>query len=364
MTRRWFLSLALLVFAGCPESGGGGGGAGGPTSATPTSGKAELNVLIFSEYIDPALLKEFEAKHGAPVNLSFFESSEELLQKLQYAGGKSQFDLVIATNQLIQTLGRLALIQKLDHAKLKNLGNLAPRFKEASYDPGYAWSVPYQWGTVGLVYEKSKLAEPPGWSALFDPAKQPGSFYLIDEMRDQLGVALKSLGHSVNSTDPEQVKAAGQLLLQAKGSEKCKGFKAGLEGVKSVLGGNADLAVAWNGDAVKGIGESQGKLAFVLPPEGSIAWVDCMVIPSEAPRPDLAHAFIDFILEPEVGGKLSNFIKYATPNQAALPHVNEQDRNDPAIYPPEAALAKLEYLVDLGDKAKLYDEVWTAVKSR
>ena len=359
MTRRLLLALApLLLLAGCPQGGAGGAGSTGP------SGGDQLNLLIFSEYIDPALLEEFKRRTGAAVEPSYFESSEELMQKLQYAGGKSQFDVVIASNQLIQTLGRLQLIQRLDHAKLKHLGNLAPRFKEASYDPGFAWSVPYQWGTVGLVYEKAKFAEPPGWSALFDPARQPGSFFLIDEMRDQLGVALKSLGHSANSTDPEQVKAAGQLLLQAKASERCKGFKAGLEGMKSVLGGNADLAVAWNGDAVKGIAESEGRLAFVLPPEGSIAWVDCMVIPAEAPRPDLAHAFIDLLLEPEAGAKLSDFIKYATPNQAALPHVNERDRNDPAIYPPEEVAAKLEYLVDLGDAAKLYDEVWTAVKSR
>lgn len=358
---RWlapWLPLALsLTLLGCPPAEDPGTAGQGPT------GPGELNLLIYSEYIPPELLEEFQRRSGAPVRVSLFEGNEEMMQKLQLGGGKSQFDLVVASNQLIKTMGHLGLIQKLDHARLKNLGHLAPRFKDPSYDPGCAWSVPYQWGSVGVLYDAQKLPQlAPTWKVLFE--QPPGSFVLIDEMRDQLGAALISLGHSVNTTDPAQVKAAGERVLAAKQRPQALGFEGGVGGKNKVLGGAADLAVVWNGDAVRAIEESQGRLAFVIPEEGSIGWVDCMVIPAEAPRPDLAHAFIDFILEPEVGAKLSNFTKYATPNQAALPHVREADRQNPAIYPSEATQAKLEYLVDLGADQRLYDEVWTAVKSR
>lgn len=342
---------ALLV--ACPSSSPGGGASGPP----------ELNLLIYSEYIPDELLQGFQARTGSPVRISLFEGNEEMMQKLQLGGGKSQFDVVVASNQLIQTMAHLSLIQKLDPAQLPNVSHLMPRFRDPKYDPGCAYSVPYQWGTVGLLYDK-KLTVEPSWSALFDPAKQPGSFVLIDEMRDQLGAALISLGHSVNSTDPAQVKAAGERLLAAKQSPKALGFEGGVGGKNQVLGGTADLAVVWNGDAVRAIEESKDRLAFVIPQEGSIGWVDCMVIPAEAPHAALAHQFIDYILDPEVGAKLSDFTKYATPNQDALDKVRAADRQNPVIYPPAAVQDKLEYLVDLGPDQKLYDEVWTAVKSR
>lgn len=362
VTRRALLAVSLLaLLAGCPPAGpppppSGGGAAAGPN---------QLELLIYSEYIDPALLAEFEQKHGAPVKVSLFESPDEMLQKVQLGGGKSQFDLIVASSQHVATMARLGLIKRLDHAALPNLGNVAPRFKDAAYDPGFAHSVPYQWGTVGILWDKEKVkALEPSWSVIFDPAKQPGTFWLIDDMRDQLGAALKSLGHSVNSGDAAQLKAAGELVLKAKQSEKCLGFEGGVGGKNKVLGGTADLAVVWNGDALKAIDESKGRLAFAIPAEGASCWVDCMVIPAEAPRPDLAHAFIDFILDPQVGARLSNFNRYASPNQAALPHIRPEDRDNPCVYPPEALLAKLELLADLGEGAKLYDEVWTAVKSR
>ena len=354
-----FLALGLL---GCPSDG---------PSPSPVTGEggapAELNLFLYSEYIDPQILADFTKEHGTEVHVSLFESTEEMLAKLQHAAGTTQYDLVVAPNQAIAAMRRLNLIQPLDHAKLPHLGNLAPRFRDPAYDPNSTTSVAYQWGTVGLMHRQGLLpeGERPSWSLLFDPAQHPGTFVLLDEARDQLGVALKFLGHSVNATDPAALKKAGELLLEAKRAQKARGFEGGVGGKNRVAAGSVDMAVVWNGDAVRAMDEvGQDKVSFVIPKEGSIIWTDALVITSGAPNPDGAHALIDYLLRPEVGARLSAFTKYATPNQAALPHLPAADRENSAIYPSEEVLSTLEYLTDVGAHTRLYDEVWTAVKAR
>ncbi|MCA8921322.1 MAG: spermidine/putrescine ABC transporter substrate-binding protein [Planctomycetes bacterium] len=354
---RWLLlTLTALCLLGCPAPSSGSG-AGGPEA---------LNLYIWSEYLDPALVEAFTKETGTPVKVSLFESTEEMLAKLQHAAGTSQYDLVVVANQSVPAMVRLELIQPLDPAKLPHRAGLDPSFRNPPYDPEERYSVPYQWGTVGLLYDAQKHPQlEPSWAVLFDPARQVGPFLLIDEARDQLGVALKYLGHSVNSTDPEQLKAAGELLLAAKRSEACLGFEGGVGGKNRVAGGLADLAVVWNGDANRAIEEApEGKLAFVVPREGSIGWCDVLVLTREAPNPAAAHAFVDFLLRPENAARLAAYTKYATPVGAAREHLPEADRANPVIYPPDAVRATLESLTDVGDSLPLYDEVWTAVKAR
>lgn len=359
---RLLLALCLSLCAlGCPPPADAPAGEGG--------GQAEakqVNLYIWSEYMDPALLEQFKAETGNEVQVSLFESTEEMLAKLQHAAGTSQYDLVVASNQSVPALVRLGLIQPLDPALLPHAKGLDPAFRGQPYDPQDRYCVPYQWGTVGLLYDRQKHPDlEPSWGVIFDPARQVGPFLLIDEARDQLGVALKYLGHSVNARDVEQVKAAGELLLAAKQSDKCLGFEGGVGGKNRVAGGLADMAVVWNGDAYRAIQEdTQGRLAFVVPREGSIGWCDVMVLTSQAPHPQAAQALIDFLLRPEIAARLSAFTKYATPVAAAMEHVPQADRENPVIYPPAQVRATLESLTDLGDDLRLYDEVWTAVKAR
>ena len=202
---------------------------------------------------------------------------------------------------------------------------------------------------------------------VFDAAKQPGPFVLIDSMRDMMAAALKFQGKSINTKSPEELKAAGDVILQAKKSKNMLGFQGGVGGKDMVVSGNAALAIVYNGDAIRAIMEEpkeERKLDFVVPKEGTLIWVDTMVIPAKAPNADAAHKFINYILDGEVGAKLSNFNRYATPNFASMPKINAEDRANPAIYPSEELMKKMEYLEDVGDATRLYDEVWTAVKSR
>ncbi len=324
----------------------------------------QVNVYMYSEYIDPEICKAFEKKTGIKVRIDVYEETEEMMAKLQQAGGVSQYDVVVVSDHAIPVLGKLRLIQPLDHGQIPNFKNLSKTFTNAPYDRGNKFSVPYQWGTVGLMYRKDKIAKlDPSWGLFFDPAKQPGPFVLINSMRDMLAAALKYEGHSVNSRKKEELRSAGKLVLDAKKSEKCLGFEGGVGGKNKVLAGNAVLAIVYNGDAVRALDEDKN-VGFALPKEGTVIWVDAMTITAKSSHVRAAHQFINFILDPKIGAMLSDFNRYATPNAASLPLINKDDRKNPAIYPSEAMIKQMEYLADLDKDTPLYDEIWTAVKSR
>jgi spermidine/putrescine transport system substrate-binding protein len=254
----------------------------------------------------------------------------------------------------------------LDHSKIPNLKNLEARFTGPAFDDGNKYSVPYQWGTVGLLYDKKKLARlDPTWGALLDPKKIQGTFVLMDEMRDMLGVALKFKGYSSNTTSAEEIRQAGRALQDAKAHAKCLGFKGGIGAVQDVKDGSAEMAIVWNGDAQKAMLEDKdGRLAYIIPKEGSIIWIDVLLLMRRAPQPELAYKFINFVLAPEVGARISAFTKQATPNAVARAQLPEEDRKNPAIYPPDEIAKSLEHHKDVGDTLKVFDEVWTSVKAR
>jgi spermidine/putrescine transport system substrate-binding protein len=330
-------------------------------SATAASA-AEVRVYMYSEYIDPEIPKQFEKLTGTKVVIDVYEAQEEMLAKLR-AGGASQYDVVVASDVVVQPLIKLHLVRKLDPKLIPNAANVAAMFRDPAFDRGNLYSWPYQWGTVGLMYRKDAVKGPVSWNLIFDAARQPGPFVLMDEMRSQIGVALKVLGRPMNSREPADLKSAGDLLLTAKGSSKCLGFSGGVDGKNKVMAGEATVAVVYNGDAVKAMAENQD-VAFAVPVEGSIVAVDNLLVCVAAPHPEAAHAFIDYILDAKVGAQLSNFNRYATPNQAALPFIAPADAANPAIYPPADLTRKLSSLEDVGADSRLYDEVWTAVKSR
>jgi spermidine/putrescine transport system substrate-binding protein len=333
-------------------------------SSQPTGKPTPLAVYMYSEYIDPEIPKAFENLTGTKVRIDVYEATEEMMAKLQQAGGVSQYDVVIVSDHAIPVLAKLGLIRALDRTKLPNIKNVSERFRDPPYDPGSRFSVPYQWGTMGLMYRKDKVAAmEPSWAMLFDPTKQPGPFLLIDSMRDMMAAALKYLGLSVNSRNPQELKRAGELILRTKKSPKALGFEGGVGGKNKVVAGEAILAIVYNGDAIRAIDEDKD-VDFVLPKEGTIIWVDAMTIPAKAPNPRAAHTFINFILDAKVGAQLSDFNRYATPNAASLPLVSKADRENPGIYPPDEMVKKMEYLQDVGKDTRLYDEVWTAIKAR
>jgi spermidine/putrescine transport system substrate-binding protein len=350
----------LLALAGCSNNEKPTPAPEPPKPAAP----AEFNLLIFSEYIDEKIVADFEKKEGVRVRITTYESTEEMESKLSYGGADNQYDVIVVASQVVPRFVRKGLLRPLDHAQLPNLKNLDARFSGPGFDEGNKHAVPYQWGTAGLMYDKKKLPSlDPSWAVLLDPKKQAGPFYLMDEMRDMLGIVLKYMGKSSNSTDPNDIREASRILKEAKATPKCLGFK-GIGSVQDLLAGSADMIVMWNGYALKAVSEQKDRFAYILPKEGSIIWVDTLVIPQKAPKPELAHKFLNFLMEPEIGARVSAFVRYATPNAASKAFIAPEDLKNPVIYPSEDTLSRLEAHRDVGEAVQLFDEAWTAVKAR
>lgn len=229
------------------------------------SGAGTLYFLNWADYIPEELIQKFEAETGAKVVLDTFESPEAMLAKLK-AGADQEFSLVVAPDYYVLQMARDGLIAPLDKGKLKNLANLDPFFLDPPYDPGLQYSVPYLWGTTGIAYREDLVTGPvDSYAVFFAPEAQVGPFLLLDEMRETIGAALKYLGYSVNTTDPEALAKAKELLLAAK--ERSVGFAGGLRALNRILAGDAALSLAYSGDVLQAREEDQ-RLRYTLAKEG------------------------------------------------------------------------------------------------
>lgn len=332
------------------------------TLSSPLRGAdGKLNVFIWSEYLDPEVVKEFEQQFACKVTVDVYEDAESMLAKLQ-GGGTALYDLVVPPDHLVPTMVKLNLLAPMRPANLPNLKNLEAKFASPPYDRGNRFSVAYQWGTVGILLRPAAgrpVAE--SWGLVFDARQQPGKFVLIDSVRDCLGAALKFQGHSFNSTEPAHLKAARDLVIETK--RRVTGFDGSVGAKNKVVAKTVSAAIVYSGEAARAMTDDPA-LRYIIPREGSQIWVDNLCIPAKAPHRDLAEKFINYVLEARVGARLSNFLQYATPNAAAKPFIKPEDLKNPAIYPPPDVMAKLEFLEDLGAKTRLYDEAWTQVKAK
>ncbi len=349
------LSVLLLSFSCAPKQETPAKQAAAP------AGPCELNLFIWSEYMDEEILKSFEQKYGCKVTTSLYESNEDMVAKLQ-GGGTSLYDVVVPGQYIIGPMSKLGLLVELDHSKLPNIANLDDKFRNPSYDPGNKHSVAYQWGTVGIyARKKNGAALDESWKLLFDKSQQPGPFLLMDSSREMLGSALKALGKSVNTVNVDELKAARDLLLDAK--KRSQGFEGGVGAKNKVRSQDVAAAVVYNGDAVRE-GEGFPDAYYFVPQEGGVIWVDNLAIPAKAPNLEAAYKFINYLLDAQIGAQLSNYNQFATPNKAAKAHIKPADLANPALYPPEEMMAKLEFIEDMGANNQLYDEIWTQVKSQ
>ena len=329
------------------------------------AGAAEkITVYQYSEYIDPEIPKAFTAATGIDVNLQFYETQEDMLNRMRQPGGAAQYDVIVATDVIIPQIMGLKLVQKADPKLIPNAKNIATHLAKPIFDPQQEYVFPYQWGTVGLVYRTSVIQMKPeevSWSLILGN-KPAGRFIFMDEMKSCVGSVLRAAGHSVNSVDAGELKAAGDTLAKAKANGLCLGFAGGVDGRDRVIKGEADIAMVYNGDAVKVLPED-GSVAFANPKEGTVRWVDCMMISSGSKNVSGAAKWINFILDPKVGAQLFNFNRYATPNSASMPMINDKDRTNVAVYPTAEQLKVTESQRDLGKSERVYKDIWTAVKS-
>lgn len=327
-----------------------------------------LYIFNWSQYMSPKAIQAFEKQYDVQVVQSYYNSNPEMFAKLR-AGGDSQYDIIVPSSYYVPRLIHTGLIQPLNKKEIPNYDNLMPKFKDPSYDPGGQYTAAYQWGDTGIAYNVRTLGkQPASWSILFDPKANPGyPFAMGTDAQVMLGSACAALGYPYDCKGRAQWKKAAKLILKTKKRANFSGFQGGTPTLKQLARGNIAAGVTFNGDYVydkeenpKGFKDIQ----FVVPREGAELWVDSMAIPAHAPHPKLANQFINFILKPRIGARLSNYNAYASPNKAARPYL-DKSLTRPPVMPTDAQMQRLHFTPAIaGDNLQFVQQLWTEVQSR
>lgn len=333
-----------------------------------------VNVFNWSDYIEPSIIEDFTKETGIKVVYDVFDSNEILETKL--LAGASGYDIVVPTASFLSRQIQAGVFQKLDKAKLTNLGNTWDMVNEriAIYDPGNEYAVDYMWGTTGIGYNKKKVMERLGtdkidsWSVIFDPASAAKladcGIYMLDSATDILPAALNYLGLKPDSKAPEDLAKAEELMLAIRPS--IRKFHSS-EYINGLANGDICVAVGFSGDMfiaqTRAIEAKQGvEIDYSVPKEGALMWFDVMAIPADAKNVDEAHQFINYILRPEVAAKASNFVTYANGNKASQALIDPAITGNPSIYPDAATLAKLYTITAASPKEqRVMTRTWTKI---
>jgi spermidine/putrescine transport system substrate-binding protein len=334
---------------------------GGPVAAAeaPPAPARELVFLNWADYVDPDLVREFEARANARVKMVYFEGDEAregLLAKSQGRG----YDLVVINGPLLEAYRRLGWLAPLTPAEVPNLEHIDPRWLDAY--PARGWAVPYTWGTTGIAY-RSDLVDRPitTWRQFFHPSDAlRGKISLIKASRDVVGMALKALGHSLNSEVPAELDAAEALLRAQRPFVRTYSY-VDLDERSELVTGEVAVAMMYNGDALM-VREHEPRIAYALPEEGGAIWVDYLAVLQASPNQRLAAELINFLNEPDNAARLAQFLYYATPNRAAEQRLPQEFLADPTIYPSAAALQRSEFAKTLAPRAtQRYNRIFDAL---
>lgn len=318
---------------------------------------AELNIYAWSGEVPQEIVDDFAKETGITVTFDTYDSNETMMAKL--SAGASGYDLIEPSQYTVQVLAKQGLLKELDHAKIPNLGNLGAPFKDVSYDPGQKWSVPYIWGTTGFAYNEDCVKTPPtSWKALWDPQYE-GRIYMLDNMLAAYIAGLQVNGFKAGTTTPAEIEKATQSLIDQK---KVLGGYNSTNFGDLVASGEACIVQGWNGSIAQ-VMATNPKVKYVVPDEGGSMWIDGFAIPSSAKNVEEAYKFIDYITRPDVAAKAANLSKSATVIDKAKELLPKEVVENAAIYPAEDKLMKADFILDVGDATKLYQDGWTKVKT-
>ena len=361
MKRRVFLfPAAVFLGTACLLSGCG------KKSATDNAG--EVYVYNWGEYIDEAVITMFEEETGIKVVYDMFETNEEMYPVIE-AGGVN-YDVICPSDYMIQKMIENDLLAELNFDNIPNISEIDPEFMERSkaFDPENKYSVPYTWGTVGILYNTSMVAPedvPTKWADLWDE-KFKGEILMQDSVRDAFMVALKSLGYSMNTKNESELQEAKDLLIQQKPLVQAYVVDQVRD---KMIGGEAAIGVIYSGemlyiqDEVASLGLDYD-LEYVLPEEGTNVWIDSWVIPKNAKNKENAEKWIDFLCRPDIAKMNFEYITYAPPNKGAFDLLDEEIQNNKAVFPDIDSLKNCEVFQYLGDNVdSIYNDLWKEVKS-
>ncbi len=329
--------------------------------ALPLAGLAEevVNVFNWEDYISQDALDLFTKETGITVNYMNFTTNEDMIVKVR--NSPSSFDVVFPSDYLIERMIAENLLAPIDFANVPNFKYIESSLVNPTYDPTNAYSVPYMWGTVGILYNKTMVDEPvTSWGILFDQ-KYKNNVFMIDSIRDCLGVTLKYLGYSMNTRDPLELSAAKDLLIKQKKDGIVKAYQVD-ETKDKMVAGEAALALVWSGDAEYAI-DLNPDLAYAVPDEGSNVWVDGMVILKDAKNKENAEKFIDFMSRPDVAKMNCEEIWYSSPNTGAIELMGPDYQNNLTMNPTQDIVDRCEFFSDIQDFISIYNAMWLEIKS-
>lgn len=317
-----------------------------------------VNVYNWGEYIDPDLITKFEEETGIQVIYSNFATNEEMYTKIKNGG--STYDLIVPSDYMLERMIQEDLVQKINFDNVPNIKYVDETYMNHSYDPYQEYSVPYFWGTLGIVYNKTMVDEEVrSWDILWDE-DYDRNIIMLDSSRDSLAVALARRGNSINSQDPEELALAKEDLMD----QYPLVYAYLVDQTKDIMiNDECAMAVMFSGDAQDAVLLNEN-LDYVIPEEGGNLWFDCLAIPSNAQNKENAEAFINFMLEPENAATNAEYVGYSLPSSQARALLPDEYKNSDISYPEEEELERLEVFKHPGDFIQVYDEIWQDVKNQ
>ena len=338
------------------------GGGASPQDAIAKYGSDTLKLYITGEYMSEDLIPNFEEQYGVDVIVEYFDSNEMMYTKMQ-AG--DAYDVVIPSDYMIQRMMNEGSLQELDLSLIPNLDNLTPEVRNLPYDPDNTYSVPYFWGSVGIIYNHNnvdpKVVEAQGYEVLRNE-DYAGQIYIYDSERDSFMMALKALGYSMNTENQDEIYEAYEWLLDM--NDKMNPTYVTDEVIDGMMNGNKDIAVVYSGDATYIQSENED-MSFWMPNEGTNLWYDAMVIPKNAQNPLLAHEFINYTLTYEAALGNSEYVGYTSPNEEVMLELSSDEGLYGAYeaYVPRDGYEKDEVFEDNPIIKKTIAELWIKVKA-
>lgn len=342
------------ALAGCSEKSQ----SGAATKIAATGEDPKLNFYNWDTYIGETTLGDFKGASGIDVNMSLFATNDELFAKLR--AGNPGFDVIVPSNDFVERMIQSEMLMPLDQAQIPNFANIDPNFVNVDYDPGRKYSMPYTWLVLGIGYRISKVnPAPDSWRVLFDSDQYKGKIALMSEAGDLFRLYGKYMGKSVNELTPADIKSIEAMMIRQK--PHVKAFHED-NGQDLLVKGEVDLVLEYNGDIAQKMIEDPD-IGFIVPKEGSQFNSDTLCIPKGAPHPKNAHAFINYLLDGEVGKGITETIQYPTPNTKVKELMGADYASNKAIFPPAEVLEKCEYAKFREDIQPLYEEAFTRVRA-
>lgn len=319
-----------------------------------------LNIYNVGDYMDEELIRKFEEETGITVVYETYDTNESMYQKLK--SGSTKYDLIFPSDYMVEKLIVEDLVSPIDYSNIPNYKYIMKKFRDSDYDPGNKYSVPYMWGTFGILYNTKMVdsEDVKSWDVLWNP-KYKGEIQMLDSVRDTMGISLIRLGHSINTQDLSEIEAAKKELIKQLPLVQAY---VNDDGKDRLVVGDAAMGIVYNGDALV-LMEENPDLAYSIPEEGTNEWVDAMCIPKIAENKKEAEMFINFMLDPDNALQNVEYIEYSTPHEKAYEMLDDEMKNNPAAYPDKKILDKSEVFLNLPSNIlKVYEDAWTEIKSQ